>query len=225
MKIPSSSNSRKLNAFSLVELLVVIGVIAILMVLSAPSMSAAFKGSKLTQGGEAFRNLINQGRQIALKNNLPVEVRIFKYDDLETPEETPYFMAARLYLMRLNFANNNDPLASELKEEAVGNLLKLPAGIILSEDIQQSSLLDASKVITGRANVKGIDPDQLEREAEYVAFQIRPDGSLNLPPTQRWFVTVFNREETILGRQSSPNDYVCLMVNPYTCDVRWYYPN
>jgi uncharacterized protein (TIGR02596 family) len=225
MKISPSRTLRNLRAFSLVELLVVIGVIAVLMVLSAPSMSAAFKGSKLTQGGEAFRNLINQGRQMALKNNLPVEVRIFKYDDLETPEETSYYMAARLYLMRLNLGSNNDPMTSELKEEAVGNLLKLPAGIILSDDVQQSSLIDPSKVISGKGNVKGIDPDQTEKEAEYVAFQIRPDGSLNLPSTQRWFLTLYNREEIIRGKQSTPSDYVCLQVNPYTCDVRWYHPN
>ncbi len=225
MKISSATSSRNLRAFSLVELLVVIGVIAVLMVLSAPSMSAAFKGSKLSQGGEALRNLINQGRQTALKNNLPVEVRIFRFDDLETPEETPYYMGARLYLMRLNLANNNDPLASELKEEAVGNLLKLPAGIIISDDLLQSSLVDATKVITGKANIKGIDPNQVEKEADYVAFQIRPDGSMNLPSTQRWFLTLFNREEVIRGKQSTPSDYVCLQVNPYTCDVRWYHPN
>jgi uncharacterized protein (TIGR02596 family) len=213
------------RGFSLVELLVVVGVIAMLMVLSAPTMSAAFKGSKLTQGGELFRNLITQGRQVALKNNAPVEVRIYKYDDVDTPETTMHYMAARLYLMKLDLSTNADPLTTKLVPEATGNVVKLPAGIIISDDATQSSLTNPSRLITGHDNVKGLDPDVAETSADYVGFQIRPDGSLNLSTNQRWFLTLYNREEIIKGTQTSPSDYVCLQVNPYTCEVRWYHPN
>ncbi len=225
MKLYLNPRTLRHRGFSLIELLVVISVISLLMVLSAPSMSAAFKGSKLTQGGEALRNLITQARQMAVKNNAPVEVRIFKYDDVETPETTMHYMAARLYLMKLDLSTNSDPLTSKLKEEPTGNLLKLPAGIIISDDVAQSSLVNPSRVLKGQATVKGLDPDVKETSADYVGFQIRPDGSLNLATNQRWFLTLYNREEIIKGQQTTPSDYVCLQVNPYTCDVRWYHPN
>ena len=61
--------------------------------------------------------------------------------------------------------------------------------------------------------------------ADFVAFRIRPDGSLNLPAKKRWFMTFYNREEVLKGQETQPSDYVCLQVNPYTCDVRWYHPN
>jgi uncharacterized protein (TIGR02596 family) len=225
MKLYLNPRTLRHRGFSLIELLVVISVVSLLMVLSAPSMSAAFKGSKLTQGGESLRNLISQGRQMALKNNAPVEVRIFKYDDVETPETTVHYMAARLYLMKLDLSTNSDPLTSKLKEEPAGNLLKLPAGIVISDDVAQSSLVNASRVLKGQATVKGLDPDVKETSVDYVGFQIRPDGSLNLATNQRWFLTLYNREEIIKGQQTTPSDYVCLQVNPYTCDVRWYHPN
>ena len=124
------------------ELLVVVGVISILMVLSGPSMSAAFKGSKLSQGAEAFRTLISQARQTALKNNLPVEIHLYKYDDVDTPETTPHFMAARLFLLKLDNSTAENVLQNKVISEPIGNVVRLPAGIIISDVVKQSSLVD-----------------------------------------------------------------------------------
>ncbi len=222
MKFSHRHSSLRKFGFTLIELLVVVGVISLLLVMTAPTMSAAFKGSKLTQGAEAFRNLINQAHQTALKNNSPVEVRFYSYDDPDTPETKDQYLAARLYLVKLTVDAGG---VQKKKAEAIGNILKLPAGVVISDLPTQSTLLDPAQVSRGRESIKGISADGNAMEVPFLAFEIRADGSVNLDRDRRWFLTFMTRDTLNQGLQSTPPDYVCLQVNVYTSDVRWYHPN
>ena len=80
------SNAR---AFSLVELLVVISVIAIIAGFAVPAVTTMIRGSALAQGSQNIADQIVLARQLALSRNRSVEVRFYKFGDSETPGENP----------------------------------------------------------------------------------------------------------------------------------------
>ena len=83
----TKAHSLKSRAFSLVELLVVIAVIAIVAGYAVPAVTTMLKGSQLTQGSQMVVDQIALARQTALSRNRSVEVRFYKYADPETPGE------------------------------------------------------------------------------------------------------------------------------------------
>lgn len=228
--------AKKTQGFSLIELLVVVGVIAFMLVLSAPTMSAAFKGSRMNQGAEAVRNFMIQAHQASLKYNMPIEVRFYKYDDPETPETTEHILGYRMYVVKLDL-KNPDPTSQKLLfvdptrlgmdpevSTAPLSITKLPPGVVLSTNVAQSSLLGPN-VTQGKEPVKNVDPDNAAMEVDYFAFQYRADGTVNLPTDRKWFMTVLNRDDYLKGQEDTPGNYVCLQLNPYNGEVRWLQPN
>ena len=79
MKKATSSKLRA--AFSLVELLVVITIIAIIAGFAVPAVTGIMRGSALTQASQLLTDQLSMGRQLALSKNRAVEVRIYKYAD------------------------------------------------------------------------------------------------------------------------------------------------
>ena len=75
------------RAFSLVELLVVMAVIAIVAGFAVPAVTTMLKGSQLTQGSQMVVDQIALARQTALSRNRSVEVRFYKFADPEIPGE------------------------------------------------------------------------------------------------------------------------------------------
>ena len=104
------------------------------------------------------------------------------------------------------------------------SITKLPPGVVLSTKANQSTLLGAN-VTQGKEAVKKVDPEDDKKEVDYVAFQYRADGSVNLPTDRKWFMTVLNREDFLKGQEDAPGNYVCLQLNPYNGEVRWLQPN
>jgi len=75
------------SAFSLVELIVVAAVIAVIIGFAVPAANNLIKGSQLTQGSQTFADLFSFARQSAMSRSRPVEVRFYRYGDLDTPGE------------------------------------------------------------------------------------------------------------------------------------------
>ena len=218
---PTPSN----RAFTLIELLVVVAIIALMLVMAAPTMTSAFKGSKLNQGAEALRNFLASAHLTAIKRNLPVEVRFYKYDDPETPESTVHCLAYQMYVVELsNDSDDSDVSRSKVVYTKVGDLKQLPAGVVISIDPTQSTLL-GTEMRTGKESIKGVDPKTTETEVDFYAFQFRPDGSMNLSTTKKWFLTVMGRDEYIRNKEKTPSNYVCLKLNAFNGDIRWLQPN
>ena len=141
MKLSLDRPASSSRAFTLIELLVVVAIIALMLVMAAPTMTSAFKGSKLNQGAEALRNFLASAHLGAIKRNLPVEVRFYKYDDPETPESTVHCLAYQLYVIEVSNATDSDGSNSKVVYTKLGDLKRLPAGIVISIDPTQSTLL------------------------------------------------------------------------------------
>jgi Tfp pilus assembly protein FimT len=60
------------RGFSLVELLVLIGVIAIIAIVSAPAFISYWRAATLQGGAQELATILNRGRQVAISNNTSV---------------------------------------------------------------------------------------------------------------------------------------------------------
>ncbi len=72
-------------AFTLVELLVVIAVIALIAGLAVPALEPMMKGSKLTTASDNVKFNLAAWRQQAIAENSPIEVRFLRYINPSNP--------------------------------------------------------------------------------------------------------------------------------------------
>ncbi len=63
------------RGFSLVELMVLVGVIAIITTVSAPAFVSYWRSATLQAGARELATIINRGRQVAISNNTSVCVK------------------------------------------------------------------------------------------------------------------------------------------------------
>lgn len=218
---PAKSRQR---GFSLIEIIVVMAIIGFLLVLSTPSLQSSFKGSKLTQAGDQLRNHLTLAQQTALKENLPVEVHFYKLENTTIPDGKEYVTAYQIFVVRPN-SRNPDVKTAELERERILNLNRLPQGVVISQNEKLSSLLEQKLWHEDiKDEVKGLDGTRATKEMPFFMFQFRPDGSLSLPDNKRWFLTLLTNETLRSGKETTPDNYVCLQIDPVTGQVKNYTP-
>lgn len=234
---PTSTPPRPIatRGFTLIELLVVVGVIAIMLVVAAPSLSSVFKGTKLAQGGEAVRNFLTLAQQTAIKNNVAIEVRFYKFSDSGAQETDARVLGYRMYAVKLDPTKPDpanspplyiDPTRLGMTDEATTDSLsitRLPPGIVISAQDTISTLV-GTNITKGTEKIK-LDAKNPEKEVTYYAFQFNTDGSTNLPVEKKWFLTLMSQDEIIRNTEKSPENFICLQVNAYNGAVRWLQPN
>jgi uncharacterized protein (TIGR02596 family) len=89
----------KKAGFSMIEIMVVVGIMATLLVMGAPTLSAVFSSSKLGQGSIDVVNFLHIAHQTALKENRSVEVRFYKFEDPDTPQKDDLYQAYRMFVL------------------------------------------------------------------------------------------------------------------------------
>src|ERR1700722_12460573 len=77
------------RAFSLMELIVVIAIIAVIAGFAVPQAGQILKGSTVTQASTILTDQIRLAREFAVTKNCKVEVRFYQYGDPEVPGEVP----------------------------------------------------------------------------------------------------------------------------------------
>lgn len=206
--------SRRLRgAFSLIELTVVMSIIAIAVALAVPAASTVIRGSYLTQGSQLAADQFALGRQMALTNNRPVEMRFYKFADLEAPGEVAGDKATWKYraVQLFDVLNNGRAIP-------IGKIEKLPVGVIFSlgefEGNPLSTLLTDPSIPIDVQPDTSIDPEIPGRVAGknssighnyvYRSFRFLQDGGTNLPVVSSesgtgnssallWFVTLLDQ--------------------------------
>ena len=215
------------QAFSLIELIIVIAVIVIIASFTMPAMNTILKGSHLTQASGILVGQINIARQQALSRNRVIEVRFYRYADPEIPGETLADPSRGKYRAMQMF-EVQQPSGIALP---IDKIQPLPGGTIFAYSDSQglSSLLD--KGTAGAPKRPGSDdktaprlPRGVDFNYEYASFRFNPDGSTDKSPTAKWFITVVNMNDKIEGADKPPPNFFTVQVDPVSGATRTYRP-
>jgi len=184
-------------AFSLLELLATIAIIALLMSLVVPAINSLLAGTNLTQGGKTVADQCLQARQTASARNSSVEVRLIKLTNVSAQG----YSAMQLWMS-----------GSSNAETPAAKLVYLPRTVVISENATTVSKMLSFLTISGTMPAGGAASN-----APYVAFSFRPSGQV-VPvvsgTTQRasLFLTVVPSRLAASG--TVPANYATVQLNP-----------
>jgi uncharacterized protein (TIGR02596 family) len=213
MRVPFAGLPGRKKAFSLVELLVVIALLAVLAALVLPSIRSISSATELNISATAVVDALNLARQTALSTNRPVEVRFF-----EVPRSSGSALAFRavgVYLM-----GDSGPAQ-------VGKLTFLRANTVMSDTETFGTLL--KYLPKKQAALPSIDPNA-SKTFNYRHFVFRPDGSANLASTapsqggDTWHVMLYDDRRAPNG-QVAPDNHITIQLVPETGRPRIFQPS
>jgi uncharacterized protein (TIGR02596 family) len=231
MKTPSL----RARAFSLIELVVVISVLAIIAAFSVPAVTSMLKGSSLTQASQLLVDQVNLARQLALSKNTIIEVRFYRYGDPDTPgEDVTKPEEGQFRAMQLFEVLSNGASIPAGKFEEFPNSIKLAADREKPDD-GISSLLDKGPLKKQEDLAKKDPyhislaelPKGIRKQYEFVSFRFMPDGSTTLGPTTLWYLTMHginDRPKTKGGKVGPPDNFFTLQIDPVTGATKIFRP-
>lgn len=218
-------HSRRVSAFSLIEMMVVLGVVGLLLAFAAPNLFSLITANSLTGEGTVLRNQLTLAQQNAVSKSADVEIRFFKFADESAAETEDRFRGYQLFQFNL-----------EGEMAPVSGFFRIKAPVMIHEDL--STLLktgaQASEVDkkfgfvspTSGSYEAPTGPGGEQEMTDYIAFRFRPDGSTDLPYRSEgedtWYITLVQGEGAI--NSTDPDNYLCLQVNPYNGQVSEFRP-
>jgi uncharacterized protein (TIGR02596 family) len=197
------------TAFSLVELLVVVAIIAILAGLSVTGFNSILRSSRLDQAGRAVLDEINLARQVASARNENVELRFIRRPRDDGSGSNVYWQVQSGVLSVTGTTTNFSPLRPAAS---------LPAGTAMETNATLSPLL-----------AWGQEKTQTNPNYKFVALTVRPTGEVepvNTPPVNalpQWCITIVPERQ--MGQPLAQiADFVTIQIDPLTSRPRSYRP-
>ena len=214
------------------ELIVVISIIAVIAVFTVPSASQILKGSTLTQASTILTDQIRLARDVAVTQNLKVEVRFYQYADPESVGETAgnpstgQFRAVQIFSLQTVKKNGVDTEVTIPYDK----VQLFPQGVIMNSSSTYSTLLNNPAVtqpIKGASDPANPSlPRGIGTNYNYYSFRFLPDGSTNLATTGLpWFLTIHNAADAGLSKTPPvPYNFFCIQVDPVSGTTKSYRP-
>jgi uncharacterized protein (TIGR02596 family) len=217
---------RRSRAFSLIELMVVLGVVGLLLAFAAPNLFSLISANSLTGEGSVLRNQMTYAQQLAISKSADVEVRFFRMADPGNARTDLAFRGFQLYQY-----NQEGILAP------ISTFFRIRTPVAVHEELS-TLLKPESNRATARERSYGYTSPYRDRaeapagpngrleNTEFVAFRFRPDGSTDLPfraaGEDTWYVTLVQGEGAL--QSNRPDNYLCLQINPYNGSVSEFRP-
>ena len=205
------SFSQHRQGFTLLELLLVVGVIVTLLGLSAPAIQGAMSASRLKESADVVYNRIFEAQQLALTLGTETEVRLYRAPDLINAGPVDSLRKVRVFVLHAapDGADAADATPLFTPTSAAESL---HPSIVISSQATYNSLLGLGfKTDTDR-----------NAEGSYVAFRFHADGTTNLAPDQCWFLTLLERN--LEESKDKPKNFITLQVDPATGNLRRFQP-
>lgn len=232
----NNRSSHRRSAFTLVEMLTVVGIIALLVALMTPALVDVIRATRLNSAGDGLQNRLSLAQQSAVSRGTEVEMRFYKYKDSDSvnPSEDVFYA-----YQVVQTPNGMEP-------KAISEVYYIDSGIVISSKKDWSPLLQTTIVQTPNANGNYLfDPPTGAGggEVEYAALRFYADGSCRLlnaanatalatiegtvmayvvPALATSFLTVI--EDRHLNANDLPDNYYCMQIDAYTGKVRVYRP-
>ncbi len=201
MKAITPPYSASARGFSLMELLVVVGIMAILAAVAIPAMTSNNNAANLTSAAQRLADEMRLAQQTATTRNLPVEVRFYLLPD-------PTNTSAKIYRGFQSFLVNDDSTYQPLTKASF-----LPTGITTNTSAAYSTLITEFTPLTSTFSVPTAGTTY-----QYVAFQFRSDGSTNLASAPNaggsWCVTLEPQREKEGSTPGLKANFATLQIDP-----------
>ncbi len=222
------------RAFTLIEMISVIGIIALLVALVTPTLLDVIRSTRLSASGDSLVNRLSLAQQSAVSMGSEVELRFYRYTNssAERPSEELFYAYQVVHSPQAGL------------ERALSEVYYLESGIILSRLEQLSPLLQT--VNNQRPNADGnylfkppgsAQPDTVN----YAAMRFYPDGSMRMltsaaavngnvealaraytvPSFDKSFLTIIESKDALTGQ---PRNFFCIQIDSYTGKTRVYRP-
>jgi uncharacterized protein (TIGR02596 family) len=189
----------KRRAFSLIELLTVMAIVAVMMLLLVPAFTSIGAAGKLKEAATGVLDQIEAARQQAAVSGSTVEIRLLKaqaathYSGIEYRQTRP--------------------------DGDLGKPMPLPDGVVLLDDSTLSPLL------TSMSGGTLPQDDSRWTGGTYKALKLRSSGALELPTTASatgLYLTLAADRNWQAGQV--PSNYATLQLNPETGRTLLYRP-
>ncbi|MDF1756009.1 MAG: Verru_Chthon cassette protein D [Verrucomicrobiales bacterium] len=211
----------KRRAFSLVELIFVIAILAILMGFGASGLKNVFVASGVSDAMGMVGGQIKLAHQMASVKNREVEVRFY-----QLPSDTggPTAIRAMQIVLReaeMDPGDNNyttpGTASFNPKVRAVDRIRRFPAGVVVVDDRVKSSLTSET------SRKKGAKTVLLWKTtaAEYSYIRLKPDGSTDLDLNKNWYFTLALETEVERGEMKN---FATLEMDPGNGKITWLRP-
>jgi uncharacterized protein (TIGR02596 family) len=205
------------GAFSLLELLIVIGIIVALTALIAPVTNSMMRGNQLTTSGQSLVNQLSLARQAALTDGHAVQVRLYKLPDHNKADGTPSVYRA------IQCFSEGDPVMAGGVPTAPLKPLTAPllfaAPVIVLDSKVQSSLLNIPASSPG-AQQPGVST--YGTNYQYISFRFKPDGQVDIPAEATGLTLVLQNDASTPG--ALPANFCSVEIDPRTGAVRAFRP-
>ena len=130
----AGASLRRSRGFTLMELMVVVGIIVIMTALAIPSISKFLDGQSLVQSSRIMQSAFNEARRAAITQRAKNYLVFFRQDDPSRPGE--YLYGVRRFRERVGYEGEPQFLVAgtqlELADSGGSTTTSLPSGIVLA---------------------------------------------------------------------------------------------
>src|SRR6218665_3775088 len=165
----TSFSNKRTSAFTLVEMLTVVGIISMLVAIVAPALVDVVRSTRLNSSGDSLINRISLAQQSAISLSSEVEVRFYR--NVDSTSDRPQGNSFYAYQVVQSLSNGT--------EKALSDPYFLDSGIIISSQENWSPLMKTTTQQVGGANNKFLftpPGTSTGDDVTYASLRFYPDG-------------------------------------------------